>query len=774
MLAYTDEVILDGEWKLAYCSQKQIESFSSLPCRWEDIVSCGLPVIPALVPGNVELDLCKAGLLEDPLVADHIYQSIALEDQHYWYGCHFEFTKDPSECYLRLEGLDTFGDIYLNGCLVGNTDNMLISHTLFLPNLQKGDNELLIHISPTILKAREKEHTLLSRALAYSYDSLYVRKAPYMFGWDIMPRLVSAGLWKSVHIVRRKPVGFTQCYLYTTDIHLEIQKASMTLFYELELGDRTYGNLQVRISMNDGNHIQTYEQAVWGKAGKLCFTLDKARMWWPRGYGEPFLYQVTVELLERGECLDSNVFETGVRQIKLNYRSRTEQENGRFEFEVNGRPFFAIGTNWVPLHAFPSQNASRVAEALELAENVGCNMLRCWGGNVYENDEFYSICDKKGILVWQDFSMACASYPQDADFLRQIEKEIRQVVRERRHHPCICLWAGDNECDASFFLDIHPHDNSITRELLPYILKQEDYTRPYLPSSPYMDESVCKMGIDASVEQHLWGERFFFDIPYYTSNSACFASEIGFHACPSPQSVKEFIEPAHLWPGWEDEQWLLHASSPETTASGPFTYRIPLMKTQVYNLCGQVPDTLEKFALYSQISQAEALKLFIETFRTDMGNKTGIIWWNLLDGCPQFSDAVVDFYFRKKLAYFYLQAVQQPILLAVQKQESDCWLYGVNDTDCSQTIRYVLCDAETDYVWMNGTVNLPARAATRICKVDVPNVPMLMIRWTDLNEKKYQNHAYLGDYPMNIERYIAAAQRNGILKLDGFEQDVLM
>ena len=766
-MEWIDRIDLDGRWELAFCPDAQYHAFGAEPTRWAQLIGLGLSPIPATVPGNVEPDLVAAGLMDDPLTYGRIRQTFAHEGDHYWYHRTFTYQGEVDGRYLLLEGMDTYGTVYLNGACIGTGENMLIAQHMAATSLRCGENELLIHLRPTVLEARRRgSSTAAGTMLDYGYDGAWVRKAPYMFGWDIMPRLVSAGLWRSVALVRKKPVGFLQHYLYTTQLYGD--RADLTLFYELALDDLLYGDLSVRITLREEGHVcACVQKNVWGKAGHLRFSLDRPRLWWPRGYGEAFLYEVTAELLHGDRVLDSERFFAGIRTAKLHYRPHTGEEDGEFRLTVNGRPVFVLGTNWVPLHAYPSRQEERVERAVQLAVDVGCNTVRCWGGNVYESETFYRACDRAGLLVWQDFSFACGAYPQQERFLSLVEEEIRSVVREKRQHPCLCLWAGGNECDAAYLPFGSPENDRISREVVPRVLWQEDPVRSYLPCSPYLDPATCAQGQELAVEQHLWGERRGFDGPYYTSSPAQFASEIGYHGCPSPDSVDRFIEAAHRFPCEGDEQWILHGSSPEV-CGGPFTYRISLMCAQVRDLTGEQPDDLERFALYSQISQAEALKRFVEAFRTAMPRKSGIIWWNLIDGCPQISDAVVDHYFVKKLAYRYLRTAQQPVLLAVRRTAEGFALFGVNDTDDEVPISYAVDDAGSLAALCGGRCRLPVRGLVRVCLLPQTSAAMVRIRWTRPGAPAGSNHAYIGQYPLDIRRYVREADGLGLLQLEGF------
>ena len=236
-------------------------------------------------------------------------------------------------------------------------------------------------------------------------------------------------------------------------------------------------------------------------------------LWWPRGYGDPNLYQVTTQLLQNDKVIASREDSVGIRKLELIRTETTSAEKpGQFLFKVNGVPILVKGSNWVPADAFHSRDAARYEKILALVTDLECNMLRCWGGNVYEDDAFFDICDRNGIMVWQDFAMACAIYPQTPEFLEVMRQEAISVVRKLRNHPSLALWSGDNEVDQSYFFSgLDPAHNKITREVLPQVVFQCDPYRPYLPSSPYMSPEVIATGnLKLMPEDHLWGPRDYF------------------------------------------------------------------------------------------------------------------------------------------------------------------------------------------------------------------------------------------------------------------------
>ncbi len=238
----------------------------------------------------------------------------------------------------------------------------------------------------------------------------------------------------------------------------------------------------------------------------------------------------------------------------------------RLASQVNGERIFILGTNWVPLDAYHARDRERLDRAVEMVVDLGCNLVRCWGGNVYEDDRFFDLCDEAGILVWQDFAMACAVYPQDDAFGARLRDEVRAVVRRLRQHPSLALWAGDNECDETWVWTggrrRDPNRNVLTRSVIPGVLREEDPSRPYLPSSPYVDDVAFASGRRLLPEDHLWGPRDDYKGAFYTESVCHFVSEIGFQGCPGVESLERYLTPGERWPFGGSEEWRLHSTAP--------------------------------------------------------------------------------------------------------------------------------------------------------------------------------------------------------------------
>lgn len=753
-----ENIDLGGEWRYTF----SLTPLGTEPTSALDLTEAGLTLRPCQVPGNFELDLQASGLIEDPFRGRNIERLRDFEPAHVWYSRTFEFEHRPGlEPELVFEGVDCFADIYLTGELLGSTENMLVEHVFPVGERLRQENELLVHIKPAVAAAKQYDYPTMLGAQDQNYEGLYVRKAPHMYGWDVVPRVVSAGIWRSVGIRFRPRERLERVYLETRSIADDYSAAHLLLSYHACTQGSPEDRYEIRLVGECGESQFTEQRTIRFDVGRFGFSVVRPRLWWPRGRGKPDLYHMTAILLKNGREIDRLSFTHGVRTIALDRTPiTTSAGEGEFCFRVNGERLFAMGTNWVPADAFHSRDHSRIPQMLEMAGDLGCNMIRCWGGNVYEDDLFYEICDQKGIMVWQDFSMACAVYPQDNEFCSRLESEARKVVRRLRQHACLVLWAGDNECDMAyswFGRHMDPNANRLTREVLPRVLLEEDPSRPYLPSSPFIGPEAFKAGEEFLPENHLWGPRDYYKGPFYKGSLCHFASEIGYHGCPAPDSIRKFISPDKLWPYQDNDEWLAHSTT--------YSYRIELMAKQIRELFGQVPDNLDDFAFASQVSQAEAKKFFIEFFRSTKWRRTGIIWWNLIDGWPQFSDAVVDYYFRKKLAYDFIRTSQQPLCLVLREPEA--WsqeLVACNDFRDEMEVRYSVRDINT------GSAVAAGRAIARGDSVTVfDRIPystgekrFYLLEW-ETSAGPGRNHYLAGNPPFDLEQYRQWLAKSGIL-----------
>ena len=794
MEKYLSKICLDGKWNLYIEENKNCRDFASLISSEEELKNRGINKIEGTVPGNFEIDMMREGLIPDlfsdlnPLIAQE------LENRHLWYATEFQFDGDTNEKFEFLfEGVDTFADYYLNGEYLGSTDNMLVEHELEAKGLVEGKNHLLVHIYPTEIKAREKHFEAGIISVQHCTNSaVAVRKCPSMYGWDIMPRMISGGIWKSVYLVSKKKERIEEIYMYLRNHSRGTSFENHAMYFRTTIDGDFAKEYSLHIKGVCGDSVFEKEHEMWHSEGMVIpVRIANPKLWWPRNMGEQNLYEVTVTLKHGEEILDTKTFKYGVRKVWLNRSDYIDKDgNGQFEFLINEKLFFAMGTNWVPLDALHSRDKERLPKALELLYESGSNIVRCWGGNVYENDEFFDFCDQKGIVVWQDFAMGCSVYPQNEGFLEEMRKEVRKVVKRLRQHPSIIMWAGDNEVDAAIMQHFHdPNKNKITRKVIPDVLEEIDPCRLYLPSSPYCSQKCFNDNMKHRLpEDHLWGPRRYYKEDFFKNSIACFASETGYHGSVSPESVKRFLTGENIWPFKDmvktlssapnmhqvdyNKAWQLHASCTNIKVGADFSYRIPLMAVQINNIFGDsVPDNLEDFCLASQISQSEAFKYFIEIFRANKPYRTGIIWWNLLDGWPQFSDAVVDYYHTKKMAYFTICRVQKPVSLMFRdpsKVAGRLELIGANETAIDTAVSYKVTDIETGDVILSGDGQIPAFSNCKLYEIPkIKKQGLLLIEFT-VNGKTYKNHYLTGEPNYDYKKVVEWFKKAELLEIDGF------
>jgi beta-mannosidase len=583
-----------------------------------------------------------------------------------------------------------------------------------------------------------------------------------MYGWDIMPRIVSAGLWRRVRLEFTPATRWTEVYFATLRADAAKREARVMLDWQFATDQFDIDRWQVRVSLGRaGRILHQSTHAVVNPHDRLMLDLGAAELWWPRGYGGQPLYDLALELLDgQGRLLDAWRQHVGIRTVKLVRTDVTTPETpGEFAFVVNGEKIFAKGTNWVPLDALHSRDKQHLPATFAMIVDLNCNMIRCWGGNVYEDHDFFELCDRHGVLVWQDFALACAIYPQSDAFAAEIRREAEAVVRKLRNHASLALWAGNNEIDDAyggwFGVHLDPNGDRLSRRVLPEVVRQFDPLRDYLPSSPYHSPAIVAAGNRDRLkpEDHLWGPRDDFKSRFYTSSPAHFVSETGYHGCPDRRSLEQMMEPGFLWPWQENEQWLTHAVRPHVNMTN-YNYRIPLMAKQTAVLFGGVPENLDDFILASQISQAEADKFFIEFSRAAKWRRSGILWWNVRDGWPIISDAVVDYYNRPKLAYHYIKRVQADVCAICREPEVGRHrLIIVNDTLAQAAGHVVVRSADDSQVLFEADYRAARNGSQVVGSIAQSNRPALwLIDWTVAGQR-FRNHYLAGPRPFKLDDY---------------------
>lgn len=742
-------VLLDGAWTLEYRRERSDDGWAS---------------VRAEVPGNVEMDLVRAGLIPEPEKGTNVWALESLRLNEWRYSRRFPAPARGADERVRLcfEGVDTRASVFLNGERIGDVANMFIPHAFDVTDRLKAENELVVHIHSPVGAPQLGQ---LGRVMMGMTDGQHLRKAAHMWGWDIMPRLVSAGLWKSVRLDVLPPERIVDAAWTTLEIDRAKRTAKVVVDYNVRAPFSRLDVCKVRCRLSRNGKVAAEDIQPFRQLQDRCtfWEVGDADFWWPVGFGEAALYDASVELLDgSGDVLARDVRKFGIRLVRLEREDIVEGRSaGRFRFVVNGEPCFIRGGNWTPCDALHSRDRLWRDRTLACVKDLGCNMLRVWGGGVYEPDSFYDWCDANGVLVWQDFMTACTIPPQNDGFAREIEEEARAVVLRLRSHPSLALWSGNNENDTTIEWGMGPNCKAdpnaerMSREVIPRVVWELDPMRSYLPSSPYLSPEVVA-GRAKCAEGHLWGPRGYYKAPYYRDADSLFVSEIGYSGMPCLETLKDYWSEAGRYPWvnrppkgelfkWGDRRclwhpdWICKSTTPFATADLTCGHNNIFMN-HVTILFGEAADDLETFIEQSQSVQAEAHKYFVERMRLrkDRG-AGGIIWWNVREGWPISSEALVDYAFRKKKAYWAVRGVQGEQLVAINDANE---LKAVNDTLADVSGRVCAKDVASGRVLFDGKCEMPSNGAVTLARLDLKGQGLVVIDYEFGGVRRRNRHLY--------------------------------
>jgi beta-mannosidase len=642
---------------------------------------------PAKVPGVVHLDLLANGLIGDPFYRDYEKSLQWIGRTDWEYRTQFDVgaeTLARRRVELVFDGLDTYARVTLNGREVLDADNMYRQWRASVrPLLRARGNELLVvfrsPINEDLPKVTARGYELPAVNDLGEKTSVYTRKAPYSFGWDWGPRLVTCGIWKPVRLeawddarlldvaIRQKELGPERASL-SAEVELVAARPAAgraAPAATIELAVEGAGPPVVtKLALRDGLQAET-----------VPFEIARPKLWWPNGYGEQPLYTVTTRLLVGGALVDEQSTRVGLRTLEL--RRQKDEFGTSFEFVVNGVPVFAKGANWIPADSFlPRVTRERYADLLGSAKAAHMTMLRVWGGGIYESDEFYDLADELGLLVWQDFHFSCSLYPADEKFLASVEKEAEDAIRRLRNHPSLALWNGNNEVEAAWFQwgwkERYPawlwNDyKAIFHDLLPRTVARLDPTRSYWPSSPSADLEALP-GDCCNGDMHYWGV-WHGKAPFssFEKQRTRFMSEYGFQSFPEMRTIRSFAR-------WDD----LALESPvmlshQKSGSGNQLIREYLLRDY------KEPKDFASFLYVSQVLQAEGIKVAAEALRRARPRTMGSLYWQLDDCWPVASWSSIDYFGRWKALQYYAKRFYAPLLASISEQEGQLVVTLVSD-----------------------------------------------------------------------------------------------
>ncbi|WP_329333583.1 glycoside hydrolase family 2 protein [Streptomyces sp. NBC_00663] len=656
--------------------------------------------LPASVPGCVHTDLLAAGVIPDPFLGRNEAEVAWVGRRDWTYETDLRAGSGHEQTDLVFEGLDTVAEVLLDGRLLGRTRNMHRSYRFDVTGLS---GRLSVRFLSAYAEAEAVRGKLGERPAAYDEPFQYVRKMACSFGWDWGPTLVTAGMWRPVRleqwstarISRVRPLVTVEQGLGVVELAVDVERTRVEAPLTVEA---TVAGERVRASVD-------------GTRGVVRLEVPSPRLWWPRGYGEQPLYDVELTLLHGNSPLDVWRRRIGFRSVELD-RSADEHGTG-FTFVVNGERLFARGVNWIPDDVFPSRiTRARYRERLGQAADAGVDLVRIWGGGIYESADFYDACDELGLLVWQDFPFACAAYPEEQPLRGEVEAEARENVVRLMPHPSLVLWNGNNE-NLWGFRDWQWEERLAGESwgegyylgVLPRVVAELDPTRPYTAGSPWSGSWDHHPNDPAHGTHHSWEVWNREDYAEYRREVPRFMAEFGWQAPPAYATLRRAL------PGEElaaDSPGMLHHQKAE---DGNGKLRRGLER---HFDCPE--GDFDRWHYLTQVNQARAVATGIEHWRSNWPVCAGTVVWQLNDCWPVTSWAAIDGDGREKPLYHELRRLYADRLLTVQgrvlavvNQAAEAWAGAVWLRRMS-VAGALIGEAEVEF----------AAGARAVARVDVP------------------------------------------------------
>lgn len=650
-----------------------------------DVAPFSIQEIPAEVPGTLIPTLEAAGLVPDPYIDDNEKDLAWTGEADVHYRTSFEWQAGGEENVdLVAQSVDTVAEVRLNGTVVGHTSNEHRSWRFRLDDaLCEGANELEVLITSPLQAARafEAEHG----ELPYSGNKLpynAIRKMACNLGWDWGPVLVTSGIpgeltlesWSTARLGRIRPqIDVQPDGRGTVDLDIPVVRSS-------DAGRA----LTVRAVLVGTDKLPVADAGVDVPAGSdsIAVHLDVAdpALWWPRGYGEQPLHRLAI-VLQDAEGQELDRVERRVAFRTAGFVQEDDEYGRSFRAVVNGRPILIKGANWIPEDCFPHRlNRTDIEARIRDAIDAEMNLLRIWGGGLYESEDLYELCDELGVLVWQDFALACAAYSEAEPMRAEIEQEAREQIVRLAWHPSLIHWNGCNENLVGHsswgWADRIPEGVGwglhYYEEMFPALLAELDPTRTYSPSSPFSEPGTESAQDPTSGTIHQWGvwnDPVVGDPVHYRDSVPRFAAEFGFQAPAAYATIAGSISERPLDP--DSPLMLSHQKAFEGQEKLRRAYRDHLPE----------PADFRSFLVTTQMMQARALRIGIGHYRSHWPICGGTIMWQLNDCWPVTSWAAVDGEGRRKPLWYALREVHAPVWLSFQPRENTPALCLGNDTD---------------------------------------------------------------------------------------------
>ena len=654
----------------------------SLNGQWQLSQVGNNKLIPAIVPGDVHRDMLRAEELKDPMYRDNERDQMWIGEADWQYQRVFNLDETTLMNHeivnLRCHGLDTLATITINDIEIAKTDNMFRTYEFDVKShLKVGENTITITLDAPATFARKMDAErgeLAAWVEPMRYNSgAWIRKEPCNFGWDWGPMTTTSGIWRDIELV-----AYNTARLDNVQILQDHENGQVRLTVNVEAESLSASDLSARIELEfDGRGFMMTEGALSGSSLTQKMTITNPKLWWVNGMGDQPLYTLRVTLLDGETELDTVEKRIGLRT--LNLVTREDEWGQSFEFACNGISFFSKGANWIPATPYPGDfRTFDYRPTLQSSVDANMNMIRVWGGGIYEDDHFYEICDELGLAIWQDFIFACGTYPSyDVDFMANVDAEARDNVKRLRHHACIALWCGNNEIEQGMPSDEWKASMSwddygrLFDDLLPSIVNELDPQASYWPGSPHSPTGDREFWENQTCgDTHLWavwhGKEPF---EWYRDRQDRFCSEFGFQSFPEPSTIREVTIPAdrnitsHI---------MEHFQRSKIGNSTIIHYMLDWF---------QLPTSFDSMVWLSQILQGMAMKYAIEHWRRNMPRTMGTLYWQLNDMWMGPSWSSLDWKGNWKALHHMARRFFAPLMIS-----------GVEDIDAQTVEIYITSD----------------------------------------------------------------------------------
>ncbi|OWA25217.1 glycoside hydrolase family 2 protein [Streptomyces sp. CS057] len=662
--------------------------------------------LPAEVPGCVHTDLLAAGVIPDPFLALNETEVAWVGRRSWTYATDVSHGSRHERTDLVFDGLDTAARIVLDGREVGTTRNM---HRTYRFDVTGLTGTLEVRFASAYAEAEAVRAITGDRPNVYPEPFQYIRKMASGFGWDWGPTLVTAGIWRPVRLEH-----WSTARLASVRPLVTVDESTGNVEVRLRV-ERTAGGENVSLLARATVAGETAEARFEGDEAVLRLTVDRPRLWWPRGYGDQPLYDLDVTLSDEDGQLDAWHRRIGFRTVELD---RTADARGSgFTLVVNGERVFARGVNWIPDDVFPSRvTPERYRTRLGQAADANVDLVRIWGGGIYEDEAFYDVCDELGLMVWQDFLFACAAYPEEQPLRGEIEAEARDNVVRLMPHPSLVLWNGNNENLWGFRdWDWEPGlagdswGEGYYLGLLPRLVAELDPTRHYAAGSPWSGSWDHHPNDPDHGTYHSWEVWNRQDYAEYRANVPRFVAEFGWQAPPAMATLRRALPGEALAP---DSPGMLHHQKAED-GNGKLNRGVARHFT--------LPEgDFDRWHYLTQVVQARAVAAGIEHWRSHWPTCAGTVVWQLNDCWPVSSWAAIDGDGRLKPLHHELRRVYADRLLTLQPSDEGLVLAAVNQAPTEWRTTVTLRRLEADGATVGqGTYEVTA-AARSVARLPVP------------------------------------------------------